>query len=184
MELHMSLPHILLGMLKLAGELSAYDLQQLIDESTGHFWYSDYSQVHRALASLEADGYVTGGEDDTTNRTRIPYSSTPQGDKAFLDWVQSDLQVDKSRRSDLAKLFFGYEIPPERLTEQVTAYRKTHEELLQRYQHIETALEQERKDNPREVPYWLITLEFGKRYTQMIIDWCDYILENTDVSTG
>lgn len=173
----MSLPHIILGILKAEGALSGYDLKQHMDGSTRHFWYSDLSQIYRALDSLKENGWVTGTEDEDNNRNRITYTITPDGEHEFVVWLAADFDRLNVRHPALAKLFFGHFASPSRLRQQMTEYRQFHTQLYEKYQGIERRVESERTNHPEHVDFWLMTLEFGKRNAQAALEWCDDVLD-------
>src|SRR5215207_4810798 len=89
--IEMSLPHILLGFLNYNPQ-SGYDLKQVIDQTTQHFWYCDLSQIYRALDTLTEKGWATSSEDESNNRQRKIYTITPDGQTALKEWLAQDFE--------------------------------------------------------------------------------------------
>ncbi|MFP4321253.1 MAG: PadR family transcriptional regulator [Anaerolineales bacterium] len=177
----MSLRHIILGLLKSEGELSGYDIKQLIEDGINMFWYADLSQIYRALSDLEAAEWVLSTPDPDNNRQRKVYHITPTGDVALQDWLTSDIKLKQFRRSDLARLFFGRLAPPDRLREQVVALRTEYEQRLAAIRGAQQyILEQDMAKYPQDAPYWLITVDQGIRVLQAQIDWCNATLQTLD----
>lgn len=180
----MSLPHILLGLLKQMGAQSGYDLKQQIDQSTNHFWYCDYSQIYRALDQLSQAGWVRFTEDATTQRHKKIYSLTPPGEEALKSWLSQDFEIEPPRRPDLARLFFGSLADRTRLREQVLSYRQFYENLLHTFEVIQPTIEAEREQHPVDAVFWLITLDNGLKIAQAYIDWCNTTLARLDELDG
>lgn len=176
----MSLPHIILGLLTVVGPKSGYDLKQIINHSTRHFWYCDLSQIYRALDTLKENQWVSGTEDEEASRHRITYTCTPAGEAELRRWLVEAFEVTKIRAPELARVFFGKYIPHERLKEQVINYRTHYAGLLENYSRIKSVIESERSAHPDDVDYWLLTLDLGKRCAQAYLDWCNHVLGKLD----
>ena len=52
----MSLPHILLGMLR--EPATGYDLGKRFKQSLAHFWHADLAQIYPTLKKLEQQGFL------------------------------------------------------------------------------------------------------------------------------
>lgn len=157
----------LLGFL-LEAPMTGWALDVAIESSVGEFWNVTRSQVYRELRQLATDGLVTAGESGP--RERVPHEITPDGRRAFLDWVGRDLPAESRRIPVLLTTFFGEHLAPDRLAEVLAAHRAANRIVLGRYQALEAAL--------RGEPYALATVRFGIAYCRMVERWID---ETTDL---
>jgi len=174
------LQYIVLGLLRQMGAHTGYDLKQVIDQSTQHFWYCDYSQIYRALDSLDQAGWVTFTEDVSTQRQRKIYRITPAGEAALKTWLAQAFEIEPARRPELARLFFGGLADVNRLREQVLAYREFYENLLLTFQTLQPKLESEQQEHPTDAVFWLITLDNGLEIAQAYINWCNRTLQRLE----
>jgi PadR family transcriptional regulator, regulatory protein AphA len=99
--------YLLLGMVAL-GPKSGYDIKQMADGSTRHFWQISYGQIYPELKALEKSGLVQGAQAARGSRQRTLHQLTPTGKEALTDWV-SDSTVSPVELRDemLLKLFFS-----------------------------------------------------------------------------
>ncbi|MDQ0643262.1 PadR family transcriptional regulator [Microbacterium murale] len=93
----MSLRYALLAILRV-GPLSGYDLQKQFSQSVGHVWHAPDSQIYPELRKMEAAGLVEGEDQLRGARgTRRVYHVTPEGDRAFMEWMGSPLDYQRVR---------------------------------------------------------------------------------------
>ncbi len=108
--------YLLLGMVAL-GPMSGYDIKQMADASTRHFWQISYGQIYPELKALEKAGMVHAAEAARGSRQRTLHQLTDTGTEALADWV-SDPTVSPVELRDemLLKLFFSDTVAkPERI---------------------------------------------------------------------
>ena len=75
----MSLPHIILGMLR-NGPKSGYDMNKELETVIHYFWEADISRIYRSLNEMKKKGWVdfeTVIQEDSPNKK--VYSSQKQG---------------------------------------------------------------------------------------------------------
>src|ERR1700716_1010477 len=98
---------LLLGMVAL-GPLSGYDIKQVADGSTRHFWQISYGQIYPELKALEKAGMVQAAQAARGSRQRTLHQLTETGTEALTDWI-SDSKVSPVELRDemLLKLFFS-----------------------------------------------------------------------------
>jgi len=98
---------LLLGMVAL-GPMSGYDIKQMADGSTRHFWQISYGQIYPELKALEKAGMVQAAEAARGSRQRTLHQLTESGTEALADWI-SDPTVSPVELRDemLLKLFFS-----------------------------------------------------------------------------
>jgi PadR family transcriptional regulator AphA len=163
-------PNALLGLLSL-GPMSGYDIRQLIPRSIGHFWSESYGQIYPGLKRLSAAGFVVK---KTERRKGSPdrhvYSLTAEGQARLKDWLKLPVADVVPRSELLLKLFFGAHVSPSVSREHVMAFLETHEKALKTYASVAKALRREEAGDP-QLPYWLMTLNFGRRRSAAFVAW-------------
>jgi DNA-binding PadR family transcriptional regulator len=107
---------LLLGMVALA-PLSGYDIKQMADGSTRHFWQISYGQIYPELKALEKAGMVQAAEAARGSRQRTLHQLTDTGSEALKDWISDSTVAPVELRDEmLLKLFFSDAVAkPERI---------------------------------------------------------------------
>ncbi len=156
---------VILGMLAL-GKTSGYDIKQLVDHSTRHFWAASYGQIYPELRRLEDQGLVAGREEPTGGRPRRVYELTDTGWTALRAWLRSDREpLYELRDEGMLKLFFSDALPERRLAN-IRAMRERHDRKLAQLLQVQ--------GGTHEMPTGPgLTLELGISWTQSFIDWCE-----------
>ena len=155
----------LLGMLR-GGAATGYELAARAEEELGDFWTVTRSQVYRELTGMSERGLVQPQQPGP--RDRRPYQLTDAGRAAFSVWLHQEPGSDVVRIPLLLRLAFADAIEPSRLAELTAAQRAQHAERLQRYREVErAALQHGASDRD------LVTLRFGLRYEQAVLEWFD-----------
>lgn len=102
----MSLRSALLALLRV-GPMSGYDLQKQFSQSVGHVWHAADSQIYPELRKMANEGLVVAEEQSRGERgVRRIYHVTEAGDQAFLEWMNSP--PDYQRTRDAAHLRAAY----------------------------------------------------------------------------
>ena len=173
------LKYILLGFLNYH-PMSGYDLKSMMDNSTSHFWHAYHSQIYTTLRKLEEDGLLSSEEieSEEAKLNRRVYTLTDAGRKEFADW-QRQVMTDISpvKEDLLVRLFFSGSRNKQETLGELALQRQLHGQKLDLYHNIASGhLIPLIENNPTiavEARYWLMTLEFGKRYEQMYLAWLD-----------
>ena len=162
--------------------MSGYEIRQLVQWSIGQFWRESFGQIYPALKFLEAAGLVTrqpgskpaksAGASGASQRTRHVYAITEKGRQALAHWVGSPFQLQVPRNELLLKLFFGGTVPVSQSITHLENFREMQLKGLDVLTATEQRLLTELSADP-QLPYWLITLDFGKRFNQAMLEWCD-----------
>src|ERR1700682_5479315 len=101
--------YVLLGTLGL-GPHSGYDIKQLADLSTRHFWATSYGQIYPELKRLSESGLIKPKDASRGTRQRTLYSLTPKGQHTLHTWVADPVIQNLEVRDEmLLKLFFADE---------------------------------------------------------------------------
>lgn len=156
---------VILGMLALDNR-TGYDIKQVVDFSTRHFWAASYGQIYPELRRLEEQGLVRGQPEPSGGRARTAYELTEAGRAALRDWLGSDeLHTYELRDEGMLKLFFSDSLPERRL-QNIRAMRALQERKLSQLRAVDR-----KADHMQAGPR--LTLELGISITQGIIDWCE-----------
>jgi DNA-binding PadR family transcriptional regulator len=155
---------VILGMLSL-GLSTGYEIKQLADRSTRHFWTISYGQIYPELRRLEEQGLVVSREDPTGGRRRTSYALTDAGREALTAWLaRGDGLMFEQRCESMLKLFFS-DAAPELRVDQLRSFARALEGNLAALRELQP-LAPEMPEGPR------LTLEFGIAQMQFMVDWC------------
>ena len=157
---------VILGMIAL-GRQTGYDIKQVVDRSTRHFWAASYGQIYPELRRLEEQGLVRGQSDPRGGRARTVYELTRAGQEALDGWLEpAPDPMFEVRDEGMLKLFFSDIGTVAQRIENLREMRESHgrtvaqlEELAANASHMPTG--------PR------MTLELGLGLHRWIVEWCD-----------
>lgn len=167
--------HALLGFLS-RGPRSGYDIKKEMDSSTQNFWSESYGQIYPNLKKLTGAGFATlEVERQEGKPDKKVYTITQAGREALSRWLEEPPNSTPPRNELLLKLFFSERTSPEVATRQVEQYKNKLQTELTTYQEIERWLETEYADHPG-LPYWLVTLSYGRYEAEALLRWCDETL--------
>jgi DNA-binding PadR family transcriptional regulator len=168
--------YILLGFLNYQ-PMTGYDLKQMIDHSTAHFWHAHHSQVYTTLRQMEHDGLVTSQfiyEEGQPNRRVYTLSETGKAElKAWLD--QPLLEVPSIKEDLLVRVFFSGQREPEKVLTELKLQLELHQQKLATY-HTLVEIEDNEHKYPhlkRDAAFWRATLAMGIRYEEGYIGWLE-----------
>ena len=154
---------VILGMIAF-GRGTGYDIKQLVDRSTRHFWAASYGQIYPELRRLEEQGLIRGRSEPSGARARTIYELTPDGEQALHAWLASPSGLAYELRDEgMLKLFFSDAAPEQRLAN-IRAMRAQYE---RKHEQLGTMQAKEMPLGPR------LTLEMGLGITGWLIEWCD-----------
>ena len=170
--------YALLGFLS-RGPHSGYDIKKAMDSSTQNFWSESYGQIYPNLKKLAGAGFATLATERQEGRPeKKVYTITEAGRGALEGWLEQPPKPGSPRNELLLKLFFGHH-SPERSAEHVKGYRQRRREDLETYKGIERWLETDYAGHPA-LPYWLMTLSYGRLEAEALLKWCDETLTTLD----
>jgi len=99
--------YVILGLLGL-GPHSGYDIKQLADMSTRHFWATSYGQIYPELRRMTQAGLIKPEDASKGTRQRTIYHLTAKGRQTLHAWVaDGTVQPVEIRDEMLLKLFFA-----------------------------------------------------------------------------
>jgi DNA-binding PadR family transcriptional regulator len=172
------LQYILLGFLNYRPQ-TGYELKQLLDKSTGHFWYAKQSQIYTTLKKMEREGWIASRvETQKARPDRIVYNITKSGLSVLESWVSNPIkELDLHKNALLVKLFFSAQAERETLLTQLRLLRNLHQQKVRLYKSQAKNVIQEsvagRPKLKKDALLWEATRRFGEYYEQMCLSWLD-----------
>jgi DNA-binding PadR family transcriptional regulator len=175
----MSLTHVILGWLSFE-PMTGYDLNAVMDISTQHFWSASQSQIYRTLNKIELAGWVT--QQVILQEDRPPrkvYEITSAGQAELHRWLTTFHEPDPPRIPWLIQVFFAGQVSDEEI---LSVLKEKQVNLRQRLGRIRaargiSASQFEPDEDPRDIFYWMLTIDYGEKRLQMQIDWMDEVIE-------
>ncbi len=173
----MSLPHILLGMLK--EPQSGYDLKKAFSNSLQHFWHAELSQIYPTLKRLEKSGLITGRVGETrSGPQRREYRRTGKGRRELLNWLKSGPLTGTERIGYLSQVYFLNELQDNsQVLDYLLKLRHHMDRWLAVLKDAETMWRKADARYPDDLQdsdfYPQLTLSMGLRKVQANLDWCD-----------
>ena len=152
---------------------SGYAIKQMIDRSLNHFWKISYGQIYPMLKQLVTDELATVRDTTQDGKPdKKEYFITAKGEAALQEWLQTPIDaIPAERNAVLLKLFFSRHQHADTTIRQLEDYQRKLEERYSTYEAIEEMIASH-MHNKQDAPYWLFTLDYGKRLTKVAIDWC------------
>jgi PadR family transcriptional regulator AphA len=174
-----STPNTLLGILSLR-PMSGYDIRQMVSSSIGYFWSESYGQIYPGLKRLAAAGLVVKKTERNKGRPdRHLYSITADGRERLREWLKIPVSEEVVRNELLLKLFFGAHVSAEVNREHVRLNVEFHQRSLKTYTAMAKQLRVEKANDPN-LPYWLMTLNYGKHHSAAMLKWCKETLADLE----
>jgi len=163
-----------LGLLEVVQPATPYDLKQLAQVSTLHFWSVPHTQLYTECARLAAGGLLDERR-ERTGRRRRTYTLTDAG-RAALDAWRSTPSSDTYELRDTAtlKLFMGAD-PATLAAAQVSA----HAALLAEYEALHAELAN--NDAPAG---WRLALELGIGHEREFVRFWSELAADHTAATG
>ena len=109
---------------------------------------------------------------------RRVYTLTDAGQQEFAEWQRQVMtEISPVKEDLLVRLFFSGSRDKQETLGELAVQRQLHQQKLDIYNSISGEhLLPMTQDNPaiaEEAHYWMMTLEFGKRYEQMYVTWLE-----------
>jgi PadR family transcriptional regulator AphA len=183
----MSLPHALLGLINYK-PLTGYDLKAAFTSSIYMFWNASLPQIYRTLHQMEKKGWVSSSiEHQQGKPNRKIYTVTEKGKQELRTWLSEPLEIPQIKHEMLVKIFFGNQMNKKDLVNLIKEQRELSMQFLEKTgREVKPiaenyAVKAGAKDDMR---FWLLTLDFGRRRAQMIVEWCDAALDVVEKGKG
>ncbi|MGE5370595.1 MAG: PadR family transcriptional regulator [Solirubrobacterales bacterium] len=159
---------IILGCLKMR-DMTGYEIKKTMSFSTTFFSHVSFGSIYPTLKRLEADGLVTSDESTENGRLKKSYAITPDGRKAFDDWLRSPLPQLVIKYDMLVRLFFARNLEPERLQEMITEHIDQLQELSDDLTSVRGGPGQ------KGDKFQKYTIEFGLDFYAFLMKWFEKI---------
>lgn len=169
----MSLKHAILGFLAYQ-PMTGYDLKKAFDHSIRHFWPANQSQIYRTLAELNDDNLVEMDVIEREDRLDMKvYHVTAAGREELARWLSTPLPLQDYREPFLIQVYFGSQIPAEKLLVLLEHELRELEGLLAVYNAIYGQYQQQFNNQPDSPAAFLSlsTLEYGILSNQAAVAW-------------
>jgi PadR family transcriptional regulator, regulatory protein AphA len=159
---------VVLGLLSLLGPSTAYEMEQMVDSSLGHFWSFPRSQLYSEPTRLLAQGLVAEKREEAGRRRRT-FRLTAAGRAALREWLAAPTtQGSEIRDLGLLRLFFGSAGSPEDVIANAVAQGEVHRQQLATYRELQQV------DMDAHV---LATLRLGVAYEKAAVAFWDSVAE-------
>jgi len=168
--------HLLLGMIRVKGRRTGYEIKRLVEVSTRFFWAASPGQIYPELRRLESAGLLTRSEEPHGGRARNVYSVTEQGERALHDWLTGgSAPTFELRNEQLLKVFFADALTTEEQIDVVRAMRAQHEAMLDGIRKATPPYRPGRK-------FGYISWLYGLGHHGWVVDWCKQL--ESDLAEG
>ena len=162
-------PYALLGLLSLY-PMTGYELKSFYDQSLRFFWSESFGQIYPSLKQLETEGLVSGKDEEADRgKGRRRYTITDEGREFLKDWLELPVENGTVRIELLLKMFFSHVGDGGIMQRHLRTALAEAEERLGVYKAIEARISQNPNIQMRTLH--LMTLDYGQRQNQMIVDW-------------
>jgi PadR family transcriptional regulator, regulatory protein AphA len=172
------LKYALLGFLAYKN-MTGYELKQVMDQSTGHFWSAKQSQIYSTLKTLEQQGAVHSEFEPQQGRPdRRVYRITPSGTKDLEQWLVQPLTYIESGKSTLLlKLFFSARIKRETVLMQLRLMRELWLQA-EEGRHVDSRrmIDDTLRHHPdlqQDAVLWEACRRFGELHADMVLRWLE-----------
>ena len=171
--------YAILGLLA-QGECSGYGIKKQIEEKISGFWHESYGQIYPTLRQLHAEGLVTKRTQSQENRPdRHIYAVTEAGYDTLVEWLRQPVELQPDRIEILLKLVFGRHLTTREKIQHLETHRQRMRATNRFYQQLAADLRAKIPEDP-DLPYYLITLDYGIHTTGAIVRWCEKTIESLE----
>lgn len=168
--------YAILGLLSIQSNLSGYDMRKAVKESIGYFWGESYGQIYPALKQLTREGLIAKASTGSKGRKqRQEYVLTEAGRRCLREWLALPFHNESLRNEFLLKLFFAHGAAPGVAIAHLRDLQERNRRGLGLLESIEASLPAQEPLSPH-LPYWMLTLRFGKALTRAALEWGDSAL--------
>jgi DNA-binding PadR family transcriptional regulator len=170
--------YVILGILG-RGPHSGYDIKQLADLSTRHFWATSYGQIYPELKRLTESGLIKAEDASRGTRQRTLYHLTAKGKQTLHAWAANPASLSLEIRDEmLLKLFFADAMSRKETITHLGAMRKRHQEIaagLREHEPMAAA-------QPHRMKYEV--MKFGVALHEWCADWYGKLAKDLEANKG
>jgi Predicted transcriptional regulators len=158
--------YAILGFL-MSGPKSGYDIRRCMSVSTAHFYKASFGSIYPALGRMASEALIEARPSEVRDRRRLPYAILPAGEKVFLAWLGSPLDIASGPSALLIRVFFLGCLSPLQASETIAAYA---EAAGERRKWLSGALE----NLPAEPDFYQSSTQaFGLEYYAFLESWLE-----------
>lgn len=169
---------VILGILGL-GPHSGYDIKQLADVSTRHFWATSYGQIYPELKRLTEAGLIEPKDASRGTRQRTLYSITAKGHETLRTWVANPvIETLEVRDEMLLKLFFADEMSHKETLRLLEAMVRRHKQVAAGLREHEPMAQAQ----PHPMKYEV--MKFGIAFHEWCADWFGKLAKDLETGKG
>ena len=107
--------NLILGLLMIRS-LTIYEIKITLERKISPFYAASLGSIQIALKKLMSSACITFEQKIENGRKKKIYSISPVGKTAFLEWLRSEIPVNKfNNEASLRIFFFGFITAPERV---------------------------------------------------------------------
>jgi PadR family transcriptional regulator, regulatory protein AphA len=161
-----------------SGRHTGYDIKQLVDKATRHFWAASYGQIYPELRRLEDQGLIESQPEPRGGRARTVYRLTSAGEAALAQWLEpAPDPTFEVRDEGMLRLFFSDFGTPEQRIENLLAMRDLH---LRTIAQLEA-----HRDEAGAMPTGpRLTHELGVSMHRWMAEWCESAVQRLQAEPG
>jgi DNA-binding PadR family transcriptional regulator len=164
--------NLILGLLMICS-LTIYEIKVTLEQKISPFYSASLGAIQTALKKLLTNGYIDFEQVVENGRRKKIYSISAKGRSVFLDWLRSEIPVNKFNNEALLRVFFLGFLPDE---ERAPLIRKYVERLKNECEEIESYQANVKipdvDQNMKIVAeFQLETLDFGVREIKNEYQW-------------
>lgn len=172
----MALRYALLGLLA-KDEATGYELNHQFKETMIHFWTAHHTQIYRELVKMEEEEMVSSR---VIRQVDYPdkkvYKLEDKGYEALLTWLLSkEMSQPKLKDDLLLRVSLFHLIPSDKAIGFLQRAKEQHTFGLGLMSDWKDSHFPDGHFEQKDLGEYL-TSEFGKRYMQNWIDWCDWAI--------
>ena len=152
-------------------DMTGYDIKQMMVTRTSNFIDASFGSIYPMLKRLEKVGLITFAEIAAGNRLKKMYTITPQGREHFMEWLQTPCTFSPFNLEFLEKLFFYKHLKKNDAILNIELFRGTVQDAMEKLSEIE------RTTRDGMDPFVSASLEFGRTYYEMVLNWHEKLIE-------
>lgn len=173
--------YIILGLLLLKSR-TIYQLRERIRQGLDLMYSSSMGSIQAAIKKLLNHGYITYEENVENGKYKKIYTITNLGERYFLAWVNSPVEVQNAKNPELAKVYFMGFADQEN--------RKNHMEkylfhLTEKYHALNAICEEAQNINVAEENKDIFFYQFsaacyGRDFMKFNMEWFQKLIEEME----
>ena len=156
--------------------MSAYDIKKFISDNVSFFWNESYWNVHKNLQELLRQKLVEIKSSTSEGREKIIYQITDGGKDWVNSWIREYPQETVLRHELLMKMFISSSEHISTMIDFIEHEENQYQNALMILMSIKERVEM-LETNQYRTEVSKLVLDFGIKYSQMVISWCEDALQ-------